>query len=203
MFFKDTESAWLIAWFHLPLVRRWEGFGSSSLATCPWVSTVVYFHLCVWLIRWGLLLRLPWRTGFAPVRAGVEVVQLLGPQGFWQLQVLRGVGSQGSRKYSALEGDGNQCWPIRASTLAWRTPLTEKPGKPQSRVAKSQTLLKQPCMHRRKTSFACGRSAPVRAEREGGSAAWLAGTLVASVQRHGLPPPQEFWPYQSLFLSLL
>ena len=133
----------------------------------------------------------------------MEVVQLLGPQGFWQLQVLRGVGSQGSRKYSALEGDGNQCWPIRASTLAWRTPLTEKPGKPQSRVAKSQTLLKQPCMHRRKTSFACGRSAPVRAEREGGSAAWLAGTLVASVQRHGRPPPQEFWPYQSLFLSLL
>ena len=37
--------------------------------------------------------------GVAPVRAGVEVVQLLGLQGFWQLQVLRGVGSQGSRKY--------------------------------------------------------------------------------------------------------
>ena len=28
----------------------------------------------------------------APVRASVEVVQLLGPQGFWQHQVLRGVG---------------------------------------------------------------------------------------------------------------
>ena len=27
--------------------------------------------------------------------------------------------------------------------------------------------------------FACGSSAPVRAEREGGAAAWLAGTLEA------------------------
>ena len=37
--------------------------------------------------------------------------------------------------------------------------------------------------------FACGSSAPVRVEREGGAAAWLAGTLaVPNVQRHGLPP---------------
>ena len=33
---------------------------------------------------------------------GVEMVQLLGLQGFWQHQILRGVGSYGSRKYSAL-----------------------------------------------------------------------------------------------------
>ena len=51
---------------------------------------------------------------------------------------------------------------------------------------------------------ACGSSAPVRAEREGGAAAWLAGTLVASsVQGHKLPPRQELWPYQSLFSGLL
>ena len=60
----------------------------------------------------------------------MEVVQLLGLQGFWQHQVLRGVGDYGSRKYSALEGYGNQYWPIRASVLAWGTPsLTEKPGR--------------------------------------------------------------------------
>ena len=36
----------------------------------------------------------------------------------------------------------------------------------------------------------CGSSAPVRAEREGGAAPWLMGTLAAlSVQGHGLPPP--------------
>ena len=59
-------------------------------------------------------------------------------------------------------------------------------------------------MHRCKTFFACGSSAPVRVEREGGEAAWLAGTLVApSVQGHGLPLLQELWPYQSLFVNLL
>ena len=59
-------------------------------------------------------------------------MQLLGSQRFWQHQVLRGVGGQGSRKYSALEGYGNQYWPICSSILAQRAPLTEKPGRPQS-----------------------------------------------------------------------
>ena len=55
-------------------------------------------------------------------------------------------------------------------------------------------------MHRRKTFFACGSSDPVRVEGEGGTGAWLVGILVApSVQGHGLSPPQELWPYQSLF----
>ena len=52
--------------------------------------------------------------------------------------------------------------------------------------------------------FACSSSAPVSIEHEGGTAAWLAGTLVApSVQGHRLPPTQELWPDQSLFSSPL
>ena len=52
-------------------------------------------------------------------------------------------------------------------------------------------------------SFACGSSAPVRVEHEGGTAAWLDGTLVApSVQGYGLPPQQELWRYQSFFEPL-
>ena len=52
--------------------------------------------------------------------------------------------------------------------------------------------------------FACGSSAPVRVEREGGAAAWLAGTLVVpSVQGHRLPLQQELWPYQSFFQPLV
>ena len=44
----------------------------------------------------------------------------------------------------------------------------------------------------------------VRVEREGGTAAWLAGTLVVpSVQEHGLPLLKELWPYQSLLSSFL
>ena len=56
------------------------------------------------------------------------------------------------------------------------------------------------------TFSACGSSAPVRAEHEGGAAAWLAGTLVVpSVQGHRLPLPQELCPYQSeyFFKSLV
>ena len=75
----------------------------------------------------GRLLRLsswdcPGGLGSAPVRAGVEVVQLLGSQGSWQHQVLRGVGGWGSRKHSALEGHGSQCWPVRTRVPAWRPP---------------------------------------------------------------------------------
>ena len=46
------------------------------------------------------------------------------------------------------------------------------------------------------TFFACGSSVPGRVEHEGGTAAWLAGTLAAPVvQGHKLPVPQELWPY--------
>ena len=48
----------------------------------------------------------------------MEVVQLLELQGFWQHQVFRGVGVSGSRKSSALEGFGNQYWPILEKEMA-------------------------------------------------------------------------------------
>ena len=130
-------------------------------------------------------------------------VQLLRLQGFWQHQVLRGVGGQGSRKYSALEGYGNQYWPIYSSILPWRTPSqTEAWQSTVHRVTKSRTLSKQLCTHRCKTLL------PVATLPQGQLsvtvAACLAGSLVApNVQGHGLPLPQELWPYQRLFLSLL
>ena len=155
--------------------------------------------------------------GFAPEAAledlglplggpGVEMVQLLESQGFRQNQVLKGVGSQGSRKYSALEEDGNQYWSIRSSILAWKTSLPDREAWQATvyRVAKSGTQPKRTCEHRPKPFFACGSPFPVRADREGGTAAWLAGPLVVpSVQGHRLPPPQELWPRQSLLWSLL
>ena len=50
--------------------------------------------------------------------------------------------------------------------------------------------------------LAGGSSAKIRIEREGGAASWVVGTLaVPSVWGHGLPQPQELWPYQSLFLA--
>ena len=57
-----------------------------------------------------------------------------------------------------------------SSILVWRTPLTEKPGRPVHRVTKG-------CIYKFVFFFVCGSSAPVRVEREGGTAAWLVGIL--------------------------
>ena len=44
----------------------------------------------------------------------------------------------------------------------------------------------------------------MRVECEGGTPAWLLGTLAApSVHGQGLLPLQESWPHQSFFKSLL
>ena len=161
------------------LYSYWESLGSSSLVTlplgfnCGFISTSACGSstgVCSWGCPGGL--------GFAPVRArSVEVVQLLRLQWFWQQQVLKGVGSQGSRKYNALEGYGNQYWSICSSVLAWRTPLPDREAWQATvyRVTKSWTLPKWPCTHRSRVFFACGSSAPLRVEHEGGTAAWAQG----------------------------
>ena len=95
--------------------------------------------------------------GFAPEAAleglglplggpGVEVVQLLGLQGFWQHQVLRGIGGPGGRKYHALGGYRNQYWPIHSHILFFFPPYSclencwsfngPGPGGPESMIRK-------------------------------------------------------------------
>ena len=82
--------------------------------------------------------------------------------------------------------------------------LTEKPGRPQSTGSQRVGHYRSDHVYLDTRVFPCGSTAPVRVEREGGTATWLVGTLVApSVQGHRLPLPQELWPYQSLFSSLL
>ena len=74
--------------------------------------------------------------------------------------------------------------------------LTEKIGSPQSTGLQRVRRHRGDPAHTHKTFFACGSSAPMKAEHE---AAWLTGTLLAPrVQGHGLLPPQELRPYQSL-----
>ena len=74
------------------LYSWWEGFG-SSLATlplgfnCGFISTSTCGSSSR-VYSWGC----PGGLGFAPVRVMFKVGQLLGSQGFWQHQVLRGVG---------------------------------------------------------------------------------------------------------------
>ena len=82
--------------------------------------------------------------------------------------------------------------------------LTEKPGWPQSTGSQRVGHDRSDPVRINTDFFACGSSAPVRVEREGGAAVWLVGTLAAqSVQAHEMPSLQELWPYQSIFLSLL
>ena len=124
--------------------------------------------------------------------AGAWVAGVLAALGDWRL---------GSRKNSALEGYGNQFWPVHSSILAWRTPLTEKPGGPQftglQRVGHNRSNLASIGI------FACGSFGPVKVEHEGGIVAWVVGTLATpSVLGQGLPLPQELRLCQSLFSSL-
>ena len=88
--------------------------------------------------------------------------------------------------------------------LSAERPLIEKPVSPQftasQRVGHNRS--DPPCIDARHF-FAHGNSAPVRVEHEHGTTAWVMETLVAqNVQGHGLPLPQELWPYQSLFSRL-
>ena len=73
--------------------------------------------------------------------------------------------------------------------------LTEETGRPQSTGSQRVGLDRSDPEHIDTRLFACGSSAPVRVESEGGTAVWLVGTLAApSVQGHGLLPPQDLRP---------
>ena len=114
------------------LCSWWEGFGSSSLATlplgfnCGFISTSACGSstgVCSWGCPGGL--------GFVPVRARCG-----GGAAAWIAGVLAAPSTQGSWQLGQqeiwVEGYGNQYWPIHPSILAWRTSLTEKPGRLQS-----------------------------------------------------------------------
>ena len=74
------------------LVGRFRVFFLSYSA--PGFQLWFYFHLCICVIHWGLLLRLPWRTWVCRYEGQVwRWCSCFGSQGFWQHQVLRGVGS--------------------------------------------------------------------------------------------------------------
>ena len=54
------------------LYSWWKGFVSSSFFhIAPGFQLWFYFHLCTWIVHWGLLLRLPWRTWVCPCEGQV------------------------------------------------------------------------------------------------------------------------------------
>ena len=129
----------------------------------------------------------------------------------WVTGVLAVPGTQGSLQLGKQEIEcSKRIWkPVLANTLQYS--CLENPP-PWQRSLEGHSLqdhkesdtTEVTCVHRHKTFFACGYSAPVRVEREDGSAALLSGILeTPSVQGYGLPLPQELWPYQCLFWSFL
>ena len=158
----------------------------------------------MWVIYWGLLLRLPWRPWVHPGEGQV-----------WRRCSCLGRRGSGSTRYSGCWRLGQQelwcsrrAWqPVLASTLqcsCLESPPDRKPGRPQGRKELDTTEATLCAETQSFFFFPSGSSVPVRAECEGGTAAWLAGTQVApGVQGHKLPPPQEVWPHQSLSSRLL
>ena len=73
--------------------------------------------------------------------------------------------------------------------------LTEKPGKPQSTGLQRVRHYRCDPVRIDTRLFACDSSAPVRVEREGGAAAWLAETLaLPSVQGTDCLHPRRYGP---------
>ena len=93
--------------------RFWVFFLSH---TAPGFHLWFYFHLCMWVIHWDLLLRLPWRTWVCPCEGQVRRwCTCLGCRG------------SGSTRYSGewvSRAAGNMCsrriWqPVLANTLQY------------------------------------------------------------------------------------
>ena len=54
------------------MYSRWEGFGVFFIShTAPGFQLWFYIHLWIWVVHWGLLLRLPWRTWVCPCEGQV------------------------------------------------------------------------------------------------------------------------------------
>ena len=109
-------------------------FGVFFSHTAPGFQLCFYFHLCIWVIQWGLLLMLPWRTWVWPCEGQV-----------WRWCSCLGHRGSGSTWYSeelaALAAGNIVLWKGMAISIGQYTPiflpgdppfLTEKPGRPQS-----------------------------------------------------------------------
>ena len=120
--------------FNLQLVQLVGGFWVFFLShTAPGFQLWFYFHLYMWVIRWSLCLRLPWRTWVCPCEGQVwRWCSCLGCRGSGSTRYSGVLAAMAAGNNSILEGYGNKYWPMHSSILAWRKPLTQKPGRPQS-----------------------------------------------------------------------
>ena len=90
-----------------------------------------YFHLCMWVIHCGLLLRLPWRTWVAPVRARCG-----GDVAAWVTGVLA---AAGTRELWARAAGKIVLLKDMATSIGQYTPVF-LPGEPPDREAWQATV---------------------------------------------------------------
>ena len=124
IFHRQSLPSWSCR-FHLQLlwlVRRFWVFFLSH--TAPGFQLWFYFCLCMWVVHWGLLLRLPWRTWICPSEDQVwRWCSCLDHRGSGST---RYSGEKAARAAGNIEGYDNQYWPIHSSILAWRAPLPDR-----------------------------------------------------------------------------
>ena len=155
----------------------------------------------MWVVHWGLPLRLPWRTGVCPCEArggGGAVAWVAGAQA--------APGTRGSWRLGQQEIEcSRRGWqPGLASTLQYAclgTPLPDREAWRATVYRVTESDATEVTLHSDTRPLVRGRSAPGRVEREGGAAAWAVGTLaVRSAQgqdclcRRSCGPGRGFFP---------
>ena len=141
--------------------------------TAPGFHLWFYFHLCIQVIHWSLLLRLPWRTWVCPCEGQVwKWYSYLGCKGSGSTRYSGELAARAARNTVLQKGMATRIGQYTPGFLPGEQPPDRKVWPVTvHRVAKSWTQPKQHCVHTHKIFFACGSCAPMRVKHEGGTAA--------------------------------
>ena len=114
------------------LVRRFWIFFLRHAA--PGFQLWFYFHLCMWFVHWGLLLRLPWRTWVCPCEGHVwRWCSYLGRRGSGSTRYSGELASRAAGNIVLYKGMAASIGQYAPVFLPGEPPfLTEEPGRPQS-----------------------------------------------------------------------
>ena len=102
--------------------------------TAPGLHFGFYFHLCIWVVHWSLLLRLPWRTWVCPCEGQVwRWCSCLGCRGSSSTRYSAGSAARAAGYILLYKCMATNIVPYAPVFLPGEPPsLTKKPGKQQS-----------------------------------------------------------------------